>query len=97
MQPEAVNMLRAVNGFDLLSLFYFQMPFMLLPKYTATLEKSGQKLLSTAGISLLLGVFANVQIKRINMNFLKWPIYVKLPIRLAVLAAPFALFYSTFQ
>lgn len=37
MQPEAINMLRAVNGFDLLSLFYFQMPFMLLPKYTVAL------------------------------------------------------------
>ena len=87
-------MLKQVNGFDLVSLFWFQMPFMMLPKDTAAIEKSGQKLLSVAGLSFLLGLFANVQIKRINMNFLKLPIYVKFPIRMAVMALPFAAFSS---
>lgn len=95
MQPQALNMLKQLQGFDLMSLFYFQMPFMLLPKDITTMEKSGQKIVSLAGLSLLLGVAANTQIKRINMNFLKWPWYARLPIRLGVMAIPFAGFYPT--
>lgn len=95
MQPEAINMLKHVNGFDLISLFYFQMPFMMLHKDTASLEKDGQKLLSVAGLSLLAGVVANVQLKRISINFLKWPFWARYPIRLAVLGLPFIATYST--
>jgi hypothetical protein len=87
-------MLKQVNGFDLLSLFYFQMPFMLLPKDTQTLEKGGQKLLSIVGLSTLIGIAANIQIKRISLNFLRWPFYLRYPIRLGVMALPFAGFYS---
>lgn len=95
MQPEAVNMLRQLQGFDLISLFYFQMPFMFLPKDINTIEKNGQKIVSLAGLSLLLGVAANTQIKRINMNFLKWSWYKRLPIRLGIMGIPFLAFYPT--
>lgn len=95
MQPEAINMLKYVNGFDLISLFYFQMPFMMLPKDTASMEKDGQKLLTAAGLSLVAGVIANIQLKRISMNFLKWPFYARYPIRLGVLALPFLATYPT--
>lgn len=95
MQPEAVNMLRQLNGFDLISLFYFQMPFMLLPKEINSLEKKGQKLLSYTGASLLLGIVLNVQVKRISMNFLKLPFYVRYPVRLGIMALAFAPFYSS--
>lgn len=95
MQPEAVNMLRSIHNFDLMSLFYFQMPFMLLPKDVSAMEKSGQKIVSLSGLSLLIGVAVNTQIKRVNMNFLKWPWYTRFPIRLGVMALPFAAFYST--
>ena len=36
-QPEALKMLRDVKGFELASLFYFQMPFMLNPKFSTKL------------------------------------------------------------
>ena len=73
------------------------MPFMMLPKDTTALEKTGQKLLSVAGLSLLLGVVANIQVKRINMNFLKLPFYVRYPVRLGIMALPFAAFSSVLQ
>ena len=90
-QPEAVKMLRQVNGFDLLSLLYFQMPFMLLPKDAQRLEKVGQKFVTTGVLGLVAGIFLNVQVKRISMNFLKLPMLVKLPIRLAIMTIPFAI------
>lgn len=68
---------------------------MLLPRDSAALERSGQKLLSVVGLSTLLGIVANVQIKRINMNFLKWPLIARLPVRLGVMALPFLPFYPT--
>lgn len=86
-------MLKYVQGFDLLSLYYFQMPFMLLPRDTVALEKSGQKLLSVVGLGTLIGIVANVQLKRISMNFLKWPFYARFPVRLGVMALPFLPFY----
>ena len=67
------------------------MPFMLQPKDVNILEKSTQKFLTLLSASLSLGVIANVQIKRLYMNFLKWPIYARIPIRLGVMAIPFAL------
>lgn len=95
MQPEAINMMKTIHGFDIMSLFYFQMPFMLLPKDVSGMEKCGQKIVSVAGLSLLIGVAVNTQIKRVHMNFLKWPWYARFPIRLGVMAIPFAAFYST--
>jgi len=92
-QPQAVSMMKQMKGFDLLSLYYFQMPFMLLQKDTQRIEKVGQKFLSTAGLGLLAGIILNVQIKRVNLNFLKLPLIVRLPIRLAILAAPFGLLF----
>ena len=76
-----------------MSLFLFQIPFMLLPKDTATVEKAGQKIGVTIAGGLAFGVFANVQIKRISMNFLKWPFFFRLPIRLGVMAIPFIPLY----
>lgn len=93
MQPQAVSMLKQMKGFDLLSLYYFQMPFMLLQKDTQRIEKVGQKFLSTAGLGLLAGIILNVQIKRVSLNFLKLPLFVRLPIRLAIFAAPFGLLF----
>jgi len=93
MQPQAVGMIKQMKGFDLLSLYYFQMPFMLLQKDTQRIEKVGQKFLSTAGLGALAGIILNVQIKRVNMNFLKLPFFVRLPIRLAIFALPFGLLF----
>lgn len=87
-------MLREIEGFQLVSLFYFQMPFMLKPKDTVVLEKASQKLLTLMLASVSLGIFANVQVKRLYMNFLKWPIYGRIPVRLGIMAIPFAMFSS---
>lgn len=95
MQPEALNMLKHINGLDLVSLFYFQMPFMMLPKDDAALTNTGKKLTTAVGVATILGLIANVQIKRISMNFLKWPFYARLPVRLGVMALPFIPFYPT--
>ena len=92
MQPEAVNMLRGINGYELLSLFYFQMPFMLKNSDRTVLEKSGMKLFTLLGGAFSLGVIANVQVKRLYMNFLKWPILARIPLRPSIMAIPFALF-----
>ena len=91
LQPEAMRMLKDIEGFQLLSLFYFQMPFMLKPQDATILEKGSQKFLTLLGAGLSLGVIANVQVKRLYMNFLKWPIYARIPIRLGIMAIPFAL------
>ena len=40
-------------------------------------------------MSLVAGTFLNVQIKKIYMNFLKWPIYARIPIRLGIMGIPF--------
>ena len=87
-------MLRGINGFQLISLFYFQMPFMLKPQDITVLEKGSQKLFTLLGASFSLGVIANIQIKRVYMNFLKWPIFARIPIRLGIMAIPFGLLHK---
>ncbi len=97
MDPNALNMLKYTNHLDLISLLYFQLPFMMLPKDDIALKKTGKKLISLVGGGLLGGFIANVQIKRINKNFLRWPFYVRFPIRFAVMALPFALLYPSIE
>ena len=96
MQPQAVEMFAPLEGFNLVSLFYFQLPFMLRKNELTTLQKNGQKLIAYTGTSLALGFIANIQIKRLYMNFLKWPIYARVPIRLGIMALPFIAFKSLF-
>ena len=57
------------------------------------LQKNAQKVLTYTGTSLFIGFFSNLQIKRVYMNFLKWPIYARIPIRLGIMAIPFAIFH----
>lgn len=88
-------MLNTVNGFELISLYYFQMPFMLQPKYVDRLEKNSKSLIKNLGFCMVAGSLLNVQVKRLYMNFLKWPFYARLPVRFAIMAAPFAIVSNT--
>lgn len=69
------------------------MPFMLLPKDSKQLEKGLEKAGMYTGLGLIAGTILNVQVKRVSLNFLKWPIFFRLPVRLALMALPFALLY----
>lgn len=91
MQPEALQMLAQVQGFDLLALFYMQMPFMMLEKDKIMLEKGGQNLIKYALLGLTVGVVANVQLKRLPVRFLERPWFVRYPVRIATMMLPFAL------
>jgi len=71
------------------------MPFMLSPKDVQSLEKGGKKLLLATGGSAILGIAANISLKKISLNFLKWPFYFRFPIRLGVMALPLIGFYPT--
>ena len=86
--PQAFDILNRTNGTELIKLYYSSMPFMILPKDAKELEKSINKLCFTFAGGLLLGVLTNFQIKRINPNFLKLPIYFRLPIRIGVIGFP---------
>ena len=53
-----------------------------------------KSLVKYCSLSLLAGTMINFQIKKVHMNFLKWPIFIKVPIRLGVMAIPFGFTYS---
>jgi hypothetical protein len=76
-----------------LPMFLIGNPELLPAAYSKKIQKSLLNLASYFTLGILLGGVANVQIKRVSMNFLKWPFYARFPVRLAVFAIPFGFLY----
>ena len=78
---------------DQLPMFLMGNPEMVPAAYSKKIHKSLMNLASYVTLGVIAGSVANVQIKRVYLNFLKWPIYARLPVRLAVFALPFGAMY----
>jgi hypothetical protein len=47
--------------------------------------------------AFIVGSFLNVGIKKVYMKFLAFPIYARIPLRLALFSLPFLAMYSKFN
>lgn len=47
--------------------------------------------------AFIVGSFLNIGIKKVYLNFLAFPIYIRIPIRLALFSLPFLAMYSKFN
>ena len=62
---------------------------MLKKRHAEKLEKTSKSLLKYLGLSFFFGTFLNVQIKRVYINFLRFPAIVRIPLRFGIMALPF--------
>ena len=90
--PMVMEMVNQLTPFNYM-FFFQQFPDIVPEEDWDTLKKSGIGISRNIVFSIILGVFANVQIKRIpKINFLTWKKPIRMAVRPVVFVTPFFLF-----
>lgn len=71
-----------------------QSPELVPEKHGKAIKKAAKNLGTYAFGGLVAGSMINILIKKVYINFLALPIYVRLPARLGLFALPFGLLYG---
>lgn len=91
-QPGLVDAFREMESFTRFALLYLQMPNLLPTPMRVKVKRNLNSAFTWSLGGVIFGIVGNLQIKNYG-EFLNWPLAKRIPIRLAIFAAPFLVLY----